>query len=191
MKNIIRGLSIFLVFITAVSCGSIIKDSFNGGFEDVNYIDDSPEGWVSNLQNSINGYADLKVDKTISHSGKNSVTIHISKENPNKTITYYLVRRIDGLQESGIYQLEAWIKIKDIKTTPYFKIECWGNNKILGTVSTEKTHPLAGTKNWRPVTTIFMVPRGTDKTLLFANVRSMDNIGGKVWFDDIAINKIK
>ncbi|MEW6701698.1 MAG: hypothetical protein AB1298_03175, partial [Bacteroidota bacterium] len=136
-------------------------------------------------------YAILAIDNSVSHKGKKSVLISISQNHPLKQSVYNWVRRIEGLEVSSIYELEGWIKTEGIQKSPYFEIQCWDKNKIIGRASTEQMYSLTGTKDWRYLKTIFTIPKGMVKVLLVAGVRSSENNGGKVWFDDIQIRKIR
>lgn len=180
------------VLIAIVSCGTAkIKNIFSDGFEDISYDDRFPYGWTTNQFRSSKNNAIFSIDYLTSHSGSKSALISIPQKNPIEPSVFNWVKRIDNLETNCIYELEGWIKTNGIEKSPYFEIQSWSVNKMLGTTSTVKRNPVTGTKNWQSIKTIFIVPAGTIKVLLFAGVTSETNNGGKVWFDDIQIKKIK
>lgn len=181
-------LSLILVF---ASCSSIkVDDTINGGFEDA-YDGKNPDGWFANNLPQTKKYAELLVDNSVAHTGNKSILISISNNIQPEVIFYNWVRRIDGLKEGEIYELQGWVKTEKIKNSPFVELQLWNNIQIIGTASTAQSNLITGTKTWEPIKVIFSVPKGTSKILLRAGITNYNNSGGKVWFDDIQIRKIK
>jgi len=181
-----------LFMLMFISCGvSSSIYNINGGFEESSYNLTMPDGWISNKPNYGYGNTELKIDNTISHSGNNSIMIFIDGKHSNKKYLFKWIRRIDGLKENSIYQLEAWIKTKNVKITPYLEINCWSKNILVGNISSDAKFSFSGSINWRPLEIIFKIPAGTDKIILSASMISYKNGGAQAWFDDISIKEIK
>lgn len=196
MESIFRKLRFILEFVLLLvfifACSSkVALDSINGGFE--NSFDDTGnlDGWTSNQMPQTVKHAHLKVDDSVSHSGRKSVSIFISKT-PQTNTVYNWVRKVEGLKPGYVYELSGWIKTFEIKNSPFIELKCWNaENKMLGSVTTEKLFALTGTKNWRQVKTLFKIPEGTTKVLIVAGIESSQNSGSQVWFDDIVISLVK
>lgn len=176
-----------------ISCSSSkLSDKLNGGFENYDLTDRDLDGWTTNNLPQTKKYADLSIDKSVVHSGHNSVYISISKDHPQINTVYNWVRRVNGL-EGRENELSGWLKTKEIKISPYFEVECWNEkeDKMIGNASTKKTFSISGTKNWQRAKIIFQIPKGTTKIFIKAGIQSSENEGGKVWFDDLQLKRVK
>ena len=60
---------------------------------------------------------------------------------------------------------------------------------MLGFATTQRDYPVSGTSDWTKVRTAFTVPEGTAEVRIRAGIAVPENIGGKVWFDDIDIRE--
>ena len=184
----------FAMLVLIISCSSSkVQNGINGGFENNDYGSEDPDGWFANRLPQTEKYAELKIENETVHSGNESVSIAISKSHPPRQTVYNWVKRVDGLKASEIYELEGWIKTREIKNSPFIEVQCWNNrgNKLIGRVSTENKYRITGTRNWQLVKTIFEIPKETTKVLILARVGSYENNGGKVWFDDIQLKRFK
>ena len=192
--KIVNIISILLFFsLIVLSCSSVSEKNFiNGSFEK-SYDGESPDGWFANNLPHAKKYAVFAVDKTVFHSGGNSILISLDKKLPDESFTYNWARRIDGLKPSGVYQLQGWIKTREIKNSPYIEIQCWNSrtDQLVASISTKSRFQITGTSNWKRVDMIIKIPSGIDKVLLIAGVPSKNNDGGKVWFDDISISQLE
>lgn len=181
----------FLALIVFVSCSGVkVNDAINGGFEN-NYDGVTPDGWSANSLPQIKKYADLSIDNSVAHTGDKSILISISNDHPSDKTIYNWIRRIDGLKDDEIYELQGWVKTKNIKNSPFIDVQCWNDTKIIGSASTTNGYSVTGTKDWQLIKTIFTIPKSTSKILIRIGIISSENNGGKVWFDDVQIRKIK
>lgn len=192
IKNKIKILMLCFpqLFILSCSAGNS-TDRINGGFEESVEDSDDPIGWSASYVNPADNDARLLVDDREAYSGSKSIMISISKNTLSSQNVYKWVKRIDGLQASGVYEISAWIKVKGIKNSPLIEVQCWGRQKILGRTSSEKVKHFTGTKNWQNVKMIFSIPSGTVKVLLFTELPGKENEGGTVWFDDVVVKKVR
>lgn len=190
IKNILADI-LFLSLVVFVSCTSVkVSDKINGGFEDT-YDGENPDGWFANDLPQTKKYAELAVDNSVAHTGDQSILIFIFSNHPPENTLYNWIRMVDGLKEGGIYELHGWVKTEGIKNSPFIDVQCWNNIKLIGTASTSQNYSITGTKNWQHMKTIFSLPKGTSKILIRAGITSSENNGGKVWFDDFKIIKVK
>lgn len=181
-------LSLLLVF---ASCSSIkVDDTINEGFEDT-YDGKNPDGWFANNLQQTKKYAELVVDNSVAHTGNKSILIFISNNIQPEVVYYNWVRRVDGLKAGEIYELQGWVKTEKIKNSPFIEVQLWKGIQMIGTASTAQSCSVTGTKNWQLIKTIFSIPQGTSKILLRAGIKNTVNNGGKVWFDDIQIRRVK
>ncbi len=191
LTKIILANILFSVIVVFVSCNSVkVNDSINGGFEDT-YDGTNPDGWFANNLPQTKKYAELVVDNSVAHTGDKSILISIFNNHPPEITFYNWIRRVDGLKEGEIYELQGWVKTEGIKNSPFIDVQCWNSIKLIGTASTLQSCLVTGTKNWQNVKTIFSLPKGTSKILIRAGITSSGNNGGKVWFDDFQIMKVK
>ncbi|NJD21479.1 MAG: hypothetical protein FIA82_02240 [Melioribacter sp.] len=191
LKKIIIFLMILIPLALLESCSSSkIRDDIYGGFEDT-YDGENPDGWFANDLPQTKKNAELSVDNSVAHTGDQSIFISIFSNHPPENTLYNWIRRVDGLKEGGIYELQGWIKTEGIKNSPFIDVQCWNNIKLIGSASTSQNYSITGTKNWQHVKTIFSLPKGTSKILIRAGITSSGNNGGKVWFDDFKITKVK
>ncbi len=190
-KKIIFFLMILIIPALLESCSSSkVRDAINGGFEDT-YDGENPDGWFANDLPQTKKYAALEVDNSVAHTGDNSILISIFDDHPPEITLYNWIRRVDGLKEGETYEMQGWVKTKDIESSPFIDVQCWSNTKMIGVASTKNNYSITGTKNWQSVKAIFNIPKGTTKILIRAGITSSQNSGGKVWFDDINISKTK
>lgn len=190
IKNILASI-LFLALLVFVSCSSSkIHDVINGGFEDA-YNGENPDGWFANDLPQTKKYAELAIDNSVAHTGDRSILISIFNNHPPEITLYNWIRRVEGLKEGEIYELQGWVKTKNIENSPFIDVQCWSNIKMIGIASTKNSYSVTGTKNWQCIKTIFNIPKGTSKILIRAGITSFQNNGGKVWFDDFQIRKVK
>ncbi|MBX3006798.1 MAG: hypothetical protein KF816_02105 [Melioribacteraceae bacterium] len=181
--------AIFLLQIVLISCGSIkLHDIINGGFE-ISNEDGSPAGWYANNMVATKTDAEFQVDNSIAHTGEKSIKISISGNASKENKIYNWIRSVDA--ESGIYELNGWVKTEDVKNSPFIEVQCFNKNKMIGSVTTARSHSITGTKTWQLVKLMFTVPKGSSKILIRAGISSARNNGSKVWFDDFTLNKVR
>lgn len=59
---------------------------------------------------------------------------------------------------------------------------------MVGFETTQSDYQIKGTSDWTFARTAITVPEGTSMVRVRIGIGSLDNQGGKVWFDDIKIN---
>ncbi|MFA3783806.1 carbohydrate binding domain-containing protein [Melioribacteraceae bacterium 4301-Me] len=188
-KKVISVLYIFFVLLFVVSCSyNLSKNIINGSFEEV--VDNEPSGWVSNASLSVDNNVYFEVDKNVFHSGSNSILIELTGGKAPRQEVYKFIRALAQFETEKKYKLSGWIKVYKIKNSPYLEAECWNKNKMIGYASTDKIAKVVGNTKWENVETIFQIPKETTKVLILLCVPSKNNIYGKVWFDDIQVEKI-
>lgn len=176
-------------YLILLSCSSVTThDSMLESFETIS-DGKNPDGWVANNLNLKKEAAELSVDNSVSHSGKRSILISISNRHPPTNKVYNWIKRVDGMYASITYELSGWVKTENIKFSPFVEVQFWDNTKMIGIVNSKKDFLITGTKKWQIFKQIIIVPQGTAKILLKAALQSRGNNGGRVWFDDIQIEK--
>ena len=180
----------FVLLLVTSACGALnTKSNINGGFE--NAVDEiAPDGWSANKLPQIKKYAEFSLDNSVSHGGNKSIKISILKNHPSQSIIYNWVRRLDGLNVGETYELRCWVKLMNIKITPFLNIEFWNNDLSIGSASTSKKILNVKNNSWQLIKTVFFVPQATTKIILSAGINGMNNNGGIVWFDDLTISMI-
>lgn len=171
------------------SCSGLYNsDKINGDFEIVDKSLNCPEGWSSNVFVKNNS-GNIKIDETNYKSGNYSVLMEIPNSSRAGKYDYKLVRKIAGLENGGMYELNGWIKTKATKNPPYIKIEFWSGEHLCGNVKAGNAD-LNGAKNWTEVNSIFKVPDNTTKIFISLILPTANNHGGKAWFDNITITAL-
>ena len=163
-------------------------DDFNGGFEIVSEINNEPSGWYPTRVPRTNAYTQFEVDSAISHSDKNSVSIAIASDHPQDTIHYNWTRVYEEFTVGEQYTISAWIQTDNVTYPPFVVVQCWNaESEMIGFATTQKDYPIKGTSDWTFAKTDFSVPEGTSEVRVRIGISAPDNLGGKVWFDDIKI----
>lgn len=178
------------LLIAATSC-SLLKpvNYLNGGFE-IAANNLTPDGWFANNLPQTKNFAQLTLDNSVAHSGNNSIKISISKKHPSQSLIYNWVHRLGELKEGDNYELQGWIKLMNIKSVPFIKVDFWNNDILIGTASIAKKTINIEYKEWQLVKTIFYVPKAVSKIFITFGINGMGNNGGVVWFDDLSVKKI-
>lgn len=178
-----------LFYLILLSCSSVT--THDSMFESFETISDgkNPDGWVANNLNLKKEVAELSVDNSVSHSGKRSIMISISNLHKPTSTIYNWIKRVDGIQAGITYEFTGWVKIENIKYSPFLEIQFWNKTKMIGIENSMKEFSVTGVSNWEPIKKIILVPQGTNRILLKTAVQSRGNEGGRVWFDDIQIKQ--
>ncbi len=199
IRSLIKYLTLAAFFYTTMvltlSCGSSapsLNDYINGGFEEKDSGNPDPDGWFPNRLPALSGFVKFELEDKTVHGGEKSISISISKSQPGKSNIYNWVNIVEGLGAKDVYELNGWIKTREITNSPFIEIQFWNRkqNKLIAKVSTLNQYPVTGTNNWHNVKTTFTVPEGTTRVLIIAGITSNGNSGGKVWFDDIQLKKL-
>jgi|GEM_PF-2949121 hypothetical protein len=196
IKKYFIGIKILLPLVIPalvfVSCGTAkFSNNINGGFENESEENYLPVGWYPNVLPGENNKVKISLDEKTFHGGGKSICFDLSDIDKNGKFVYKFVKRIPELQPSEVYDLSAWIKTKNIHTSPFITIECYNDKIIVGRASTKKISMKSGTQDWKMIGVKFKVPQSTNKILLLINVPGAKNYGGKVWIDDVDIQKVE
>ena len=195
-KKYFFNIRILLLLVTTalifVSCGTgnLIND-FNGGFEKESENNYLPEGWYSNVLPGSNKKIKISLDENIFHSGDKSICFDLTNVDKNGKFLYKFVKRLSGIKPSETYDLSAWVKTKGIYKSPFVTIECYNDKIIVGRATTKKLNLKNDSQDWKKIGIKFKIPADTKKILLLINVPSEENAGGKVWIDDVDIQKVE
>jgi hypothetical protein len=85
----------------------------------------------------------------------------------------------------------GWLKTKNLKAPGFICVQSWdeARKEMLGFATTQADYPITGTTEWTEVKTILSVPEGTAMVVVRAGIAAPENNGGKIWIDDITIEK--
>ena len=179
-----------LVCSAGVSRSEIVS---NGGFEQRDPQMDRPAHWHHNARNATDivrmGWSD-----EAGHSGNHSISIHILEGSPpeKSQISWMWTSEAHGLVVGETYRLSAWIKTRGLGFTPTVIVQFRNSeDEFLSRADTHTGFPLTGTVDWTEVSSEFVVPPQTTHVKIRAIVKSHDNAGGSVWFDDISVQKVE
>ena len=194
-KQTISLMVILLLLLTFASCAKkstpIAEIDLNGGFEEKAPYKEEPNGWyATRLPETVNDVA-FAWEDGVAHGGQRSVSIAIKESHPEDTIAYNWTRTVEGYEVGGTYEISGWVKTEDLSGPAFVVVQCWDKERkeMLGFATTQQDYPLTGTTDWTLVKTTFTVPEGTEEVRLRAGIAAPENIGGKVWFDDIHISR--
>lgn len=160
----------------------------NGGFEQKSAMFFEPDGWYATRLPNTKDMVEFAWDSTEKHSGIYSVSIEIDTSHIQERIAYNWTRIYPDFEVGETYTLTGWVKARDLNGSAFIVVQCWGDNsKFIKLFTTEFESPVLGTKDWTMVKTVITVPEETIELRIRAGIATPQNIGGKVWFDDIVI----
>lgn len=164
------------------------QSNFNGDFETKSFYNDTPADWYPTIIQRTKDFVVYGWDDKIKHSGDHSVSIKIIQNHPEDKIAYNWMTSFKDFKINQKYTLTGWTKTENLKSTPFFYIQCLDeNNSITGFFTTEKSYHLVGTHDWSQVKLDFTIPDKTNEVLVRLGITAPENNGGQVWFDDIEI----
>jgi hypothetical protein len=163
----------------------------NGGFEVKSPESGDPQGWYATRLPETMEHVEFGSDAEQAHEGDNSVFISIKKTHPEKhsggPIAYNWTQVIP-FEIGKTYELTGWVKTQDLKTPAFIVVQCWATSfENMALFTTQREYKIIGSNDWTPVKVAYTVPSGTGEVRIRAGIRAPDNIGGKVWFDDIQV----
>jgi hypothetical protein len=183
---LLAGFGFILVALAATTPSNLLR---NGGFEAPASDHGGPDGWSATRVPGTKEFVALDWDDKVSHTGSRSVSIAIHKSHPDNQIDYNWNQAVLKFEPGKTYDLTAWIKAQDLKSTASIVVQCWDSafTKMLGFASTQKEYQVIGSTGWVQVKTTISMPDDTGRVMILAVIRAPDNRGGRVWFDDIQI----
>ena len=186
---------IAIVGATVVATGGCSKPPellFSDGYEMQSEFQRTPGDWFPTVVPRNKEFVDFEWDDQVAYAGNRSVSIAIDPSHPDEKIAYNWTKAIDGCEESKSYELSCWIKTENLNGPAWVCIQCWDKTKseMLGFATTQRDHPITGTKDWTQVGTVFTVPVGTAEVRIRAGIATPDNRGGHVWFDGLQIRQL-
>lgn len=126
------------------------------------------------------------------HTDGCNFSIAIGMSHPQEKIAYNWTRTIDECEAGGKYELCGWIKTERLKEPAWICVQSWDRDmkKMIGFATTQMKHPVAGTRDWTKVSTVFKVPRGTHEVRVRAGIGSPENRGGRAWFYGLKVRRL-
>jgi hypothetical protein len=184
LKTICAGLASWVVICNATSAEKplIQQDKSgitfaNGGFEQ------GKSGWTTWFKPNE---AKWRIDKAEKHSGEASVLIY--GDNPGR---HFLVRKLEALTPGATYKISFWVKtennVKSNKKLPGFSavtFDFFPSNAQPRPYS--ELYKMRGTKPWKQYILYAKAPADNKGAFL-----CLIHDGGKIWFDDITLEKIE
>jgi len=153
----------------------------NPGFEEEE--NSLPADWFLFVQPQEGSYG--KIDKKISHSGKNSISLNNTHLYPKEPLNNWSQRIfVNESKDKKIY-LEGWIKTNNVSKA-YFLLQFWQQNPT-SIIESKKTEILSRTNDWKKLNLITKIPLNTH----FIVVRCVIEGIGSAWFDDLSLTLIE
>lgn len=151
--------------------------------------DGAPLGWAPFAPAGAEQYAKMEWDLDEHRNGTHAVSIEILRTQPQQLSVYMWQGHLEGFKTNTWYELESYVKAKNLRETAWVEIQCWNRDgkKILATYNSRKTSQILDKREWEQVKFRFRVPRGTASVVVRACVNGQTNQGGKVSFDDFKL----
>lgn len=196
MKNEFKAFLVAVIFLL-VSCSednvnNPLVYNFNGDFEtSVNHFNEI-DGWYPTNQIATADYVNFNWGKEEKHSGEYSVSISIDENHPTDTPICYNWTKIYKPFEIGTeYEITGWVKSQNLSSSAFMVVQCWKNrNEMVGFFTSQYTHQIIGTNDWTEFSTKFIPPDETYEVRIRIGITAPFDNGGKVWFDDIYVEKL-
>lgn len=167
----------------------------NGDFESKAAEWDGPAGWFPSRVTQTAGSTTLSWDDQVYHGGKRSVAVEIGDAHPDIRVIYEWSRHLPDYEVGATYEVRGWIKCENVQEAVGLTVQCWDKpasstfRTVLRAATTHDNYPTKGTTEWTEVMTRLTIPEGTNVVDLRLRLKCPDNIGAKVWFDDITVRK--
>jgi len=201
VKNRSEVVALSIGFLAALSCAVLYSAGrpcsaagravLEAGFEEQAPGAQDPPGWDATRLPRTADHVVFAWDDTVAHSGSRSISIWVKPSHPNEQIAYNWTRTLDRVAPGKEYEVTGWVKTEDLTGPAFIMVQCWdaARTQMLGTATTEQAYPLSGTNPWTRVKTSFTVPKDTAEVRIRAGISSPQPLGGKVWFDDLRVEK--
>jgi len=164
----------------------------NGGFEQGGATAEEPSTWRRTRAGIAQRHVTFSWDDEVAHSGERSVSIAIDDAHPNVEVNHNWNQHVTGFEPGARYLVSAWVKGENLKETAFFVVQCWNYqmSEVLRVASNQQGDEVIGTTDWIRIETTLEVPQKTGRMVVLAGLASPENRGGRVWFDDVAIQRI-
>ena len=164
-----------------------------GDFEPISEFEGVPTGWSGTYDPSTAEYVTFEWDHDEARGGDRSISIAISEDHPDKPVAYNWTRDVNGWEVGGTYELEGWIKAEQLNETAWIVVQCWNleYEEMVAFATTQTSHQVWRTTDWTKVGTVLEIPHGAERLRIRAGIAAPDNRGGKVWFDDIVLRRVR
>ncbi|WJH33979.1 Ig-like domain-containing protein [Paenibacillus sp. CC-CFT747] len=155
----------------------------NGGFEQTSTV----SGWSGNLAPTgwtryvFSGSPVFAVDKSVSHSGSQSVRIEASS--PSRGTVY---QQIGSVTAGRTYKISGWMKTENVSNQALIRYQIGrtsGGNVLINFVTA------TGTKDWFYFEKTLTMPDNATSPAWLKLEAFLETGTGKVWFDDLAIQE--
>lgn len=165
----------------------------NGGFEVKGIDNNGPANWDSTPVAELKDFFSCEWDSTTSHSGQRSASISIEENHPDRQVFYSWNQAPLNCTPGDTYKLTGWAKAQDLNEPAFIVVQCWdtGMKKVLGRTNIQDMEKVVGATDWIPVEAVFKVPADTWRVVVLAGIPGHSNLGGKVWFDDLAVTQVQ
>jgi len=164
-----------------------------GDFEPISKFEGVPTGWSGTYDPATAQYVTFEWDREISRGGDRSISIAVSEDHSDTPVAYNWSRVVNGWEVGGTYELEGWIKADQLNETAWIVVQCWNleYEEMVGFATTQAFHQVWRTTDWVKVGAVLEIPLRTEQVRIRAGIAAPDNAGGKVWFDDIELRKVR
>jgi len=164
----------------------------NGGFEPGGATAEEPSTWRRTRAGIAQRHVTFSWDDEVAHSGERSVSIAIDDTHPNVEVNHNWNQHVTGFEPGARYLVSAWVKGENLKETAFFVVQCWNYqmSEVLRVASNQQGDEVIGTTDWIRIETTLEVPQKTGRMVVLAGLASPENRDGRVWFDDVAIQRI-
>jgi hypothetical protein len=180
-----------LLFLAA--CGNPPGLVVGGDFEPVSEFEGVPAGWSGTYEPSTAAHVSFAWDREVSHGGDRSISIAIAEDHPDTPVAYNWTRVVNGWKVGATYELEGWIRAEQLSETAWIVVQCWNleYEEMVGFATTQASHQVWRTTDWTRGGAVIEIPAGTEQVRIRAGIAAPDNAGGKVWFDDIHLRRVR
>lgn len=194
MRHVVRSAVIVVILVGSGVCVATQADVLlaNGDFETGVAGQPWPTGWSPTVLPDLAPYVEFRWTTDQVHGGDHSVAVSIRDDHPDQKVSYNWTSTMQGWAPGGTYELEGWIKTRQVTTSAFICIQCWdaSRTQILAIATTESAYPVTGRSVWTAVKATFLVPAGTAEVRIRAGISAPENKGGTTWFDDIKVKPV-
>ncbi len=183
---------LFIIFIsfvlfsgslTFLNAGDLEMPLSNPGLESIG-SNNLPSDWTIQPQ-EIPSYLQVRTDTANFHSGGKSISIELTQYG-----SCTIISQPTTLQVGHLYRLSAWVKTQAAlaRETDRYPTSVPACIAMQSFPFTNHSPALGGTNDWQKIETLFIATKSKDRVHL--NVGFNGAAVGKIWFDDIKVEKV-
>ena len=167
-------------------------DELDGSFEQVKGGDnDQLVQWRAAQPPTDSG---VVLGRTSEHSvaDDHSVSIEIKDSDPKKSYGHWYAS-VRELEPGTVYRISVSTKSQDVRAEPQIGVHLRRNPRATANSLTliNPDGAALGTKDWTKWSGQFLVPPKATHAAIFLHLPAKNNLGAKVWFDDVKIEAVK